>query len=152
MVILVVAVLLAAGLSIASSVMDFTLPEKVVQTVLAPLRTGVSHLKSQAEQFYSYMFRYEALQAENISLKEQISQMQDAARDAEELRRENDRLQREYEAGYDLDDILQQAQAMGLVPESEVQTVTVQLPPSQPEVVEPTFWEQVGAFFAWLFA
>ncbi len=91
-VILVVAVLLAAGLSIASSVMDFTLPEKVVQTVLAPLRTGVSHLKSQAEQFYSYMFRYEALQAENISLKEQISQMQDAARDAEELRRENDRL------------------------------------------------------------
>ena len=41
---------------------------------------------------------------------------------------------------------------MGLVPESEVQTVTIQLPPSQPEVVEPTFWEQVGTFFAWLFA
>ena len=80
--------------------------------------------------------------AEVIRMEDQVIQ----------LRRENDRLQREYEAGYDLDDILQQAQAMGLVPESEVQTVTIQLPPSQPEVVEPTFWEQVGAFFAWLFA
>lgn len=69
-----------------------------------------------------------------------------------QLRRENDRLQREYEAGYDLEDILQQAQTMGLVPESEVQTMTIQVAPPQPEVVEPTFWEQVGAFFAWLFA
>ena len=80
--------------------------------------------------------------AEVIRMEDQVIQ----------LRRENDRLQREYEAGYDLDDILQQAQAMGLVPESEVQTVTIQVPPPQTEVVEPTFWEQVGAFFAWLFA
>lgn len=69
-----------------------------------------------------------------------------------QLRRENEQLQREYEAGYDLEDIRQQAQALGLVPQSQVQTVTIQVQPPQPEVVEPTFWEQVGAFFAWLFA
>ena len=69
-----------------------------------------------------------------------------------QLRRENAQLQREYESGYDLEEIRQQAEALGLVPQSEVQTMTIQVAPPQPEVAEPTFWEQIGAFFAWLFA
>ena len=69
-----------------------------------------------------------------------------------QLRQENARLQREYESGYDLEEIRQQAEALGLVPQSQVQTMTIHVPPSQPEAAQPTLWEQIGAFFAWLFA
>ena len=41
---------------------------------------------------YNYMFRYEALAAENAALKEQLAQMQSDARTADALSRENDRL------------------------------------------------------------
>lgn len=69
-----------------------------------------------------------------------------------QLRQENAQLQREYESGYDLEEIRQQSEALGLVPQSQVQTMTIEVEPPQPEVAEPTFWEQIGAFFAWLFA
>ena len=92
-VVLVVAVLLAALLAVLSSLTGLNIGEVVVQGVLTPIRTGVSELKDQAEQIYSYMFNYEALQAENIALKEQIAQMEDNARVADSVSRENDRLQ-----------------------------------------------------------
>ncbi len=91
-VVLVVAVLLAALLAVLSSLTGLNIGEVVVQGVLTPIRTGVSELKDQAEQIYSYMFNYEALQAENIALKEQIAQMEDNARVADSVSRENDRL------------------------------------------------------------
>ena len=91
-VVLVVAILLAGLLAVLSSLTGLNLGEMVVQGVLTPLRTGVSELKDQAEQIYSYMFNYEALQAENIALKEQIAQMEDNARVADSVSRENDRL------------------------------------------------------------
>ena len=87
-VILVVAVLLAALLAVLSSLTGFNLPEKVVQGVITPLRAGASRLKQQAEQFYSYIFKYEALLAENTALKEKIAQMEDDARKADALARE----------------------------------------------------------------
>lgn len=89
-VVLITAVLLAALLAVISSLTGFDLPDKAVQSVLTPLRTGASHLKEQAEQLYSYIFRYEALLAENAALKEQIAQMEDKARVADSLSREND--------------------------------------------------------------
>lgn len=91
-VVLVVAVLLAALLAVLSSLTGLNIGEMFVQGVLTPLRSGVSELKDQAEQIYSYMFNYEALQAENIALKEQIAQMEDNARVADSVSRENDRL------------------------------------------------------------
>ena len=91
-VVLVVAVLLAALLAVLSSLTGLNIGEVVVQGVLTPIRTGVSELKDQAEQIYSYMFNYEALQAENIALKEKIAQMEDNARVADSVSRENDRL------------------------------------------------------------
>jgi len=63
-----------------------------VQGVITPIRTGVSKLTDQAEQLYGYIFRYEALAAENAALKEQLAQMKDDARLADTLERENDRL------------------------------------------------------------
>jgi len=89
---MIIAVLLAAGLAVLGSLTGKTLPEMVVQGVLTPLRTGASTLTAQAERFYDYIFRYEALLAENTALKEQIAQMEDDNRASSAIARENDRL------------------------------------------------------------
>ena len=91
-VILVIAVLLTAGLAVASNLLGLTVGEVVVQGVLAPLRTGASSLTAQAQQIYSYIFEYEALAAENAALKEELSQIQENNRDVASVKRENDRL------------------------------------------------------------
>lgn len=67
-------------------------PERVVQGIMTPLRSGVSALTRQAEKLYSYIFRYESLEAENEQLREQIASMQDDARTTDRLQRENQRL------------------------------------------------------------
>jgi len=90
--VLIIAVLLAAALAVIGNLTGKTLPEMLVQGVLTPLRTGASSLTAQAERFYDYIFRYETLEAENASLKEQLAQMEDAAREADSVSRENDRL------------------------------------------------------------
>jgi len=91
-VVLVVAVLLAVGLAVASNLTGMSIPDMAVKGILTPLRTGVSRLRDRAEQLYSYMFQYEALAAENAALKEQLAQMEDDARMADSVARENDRL------------------------------------------------------------
>lgn len=91
-VVLVLAVLLAAVLAVISNITGLDFPEMVVQGIITPIRTGVSKLTDQATQLYSYMFRYEALAAENAALKEKLSQMEDDARVADSVSRENDRL------------------------------------------------------------
>ena len=91
-VILVLAILLTAGLAVLSSVTGQSLPGLVVQSVMAPLKSAVNSLTLQAEQYYNYMFQYEALAAENEALREQIAQMEDDARVADSVSRENARL------------------------------------------------------------
>ena len=91
-VILVVAVLLTAGLTILSSVTGQTIPSLVTQALLSPLKAGANALTQQAEQYYNYMFEYESLKAENELLQEQISLMEDQARRADSVPRENERL------------------------------------------------------------
>ena len=88
----VVVVLLAAALTVLSNVTGQTVPDMVVQAALAPFRAAGNALTKQAEQYYSYMFRYEALAAENEQLKAQIAQMEDVARQADAVSRENARL------------------------------------------------------------
>ena len=91
-VVLVIALLLAGGLAVLSGLTGLSLGDMVVKGVLTPLRTGLSHLTDKAEQFYSYVFEYEAMAAENAQLKSEIAQIRDDARDAESIKRENDRL------------------------------------------------------------
>ena len=91
-IILVVVVLLAAALTVLSNVTGQTIPDMVVQAALAPFRAAGNALTKQAEQYYSYMFRYEALAAENEQLKAEIAQMEDVARQADAVSRENARL------------------------------------------------------------
>ncbi len=91
-VILIVAVLLAAGLAILSSTAGQTAPDKLVQGLLTPLRAAGTKLTDQAEQMYGYLFEYETLKAENEALKSQLAKMQDEARQADSYQRENERL------------------------------------------------------------
>lgn len=91
-VILIVAVLLAAGLTVLYNAAGQTLPDMMVQGTLTPFKLAANALMEQAEQLYGYMFNYETLQAENEALKAQIAQMQDEARQADAYQRENERL------------------------------------------------------------
>ena len=91
-VVLIVAVLLAVLLAVIGNLVGLAFPERVVQGLLAPVRTGASKLTEKAQQLYNYMFEYETLVAENARLREQIAQMESDARKADSVARENDRL------------------------------------------------------------
>ncbi len=91
-IVLIVAVLLAAGLALATNLLGMTPGDMLVKGILTPLRAGVSALTDQAEKFYGYIYRYEALAAENEALKSELAQLQEAALAAESIKRENDRL------------------------------------------------------------
>ena len=88
--ILIAALLLTAALAVISSVSGGS--GSPVQAMLAPARYAGNALTAQAEQLYSYMFEYETLKAENEVLKQRISALEDEARDADALQRENERL------------------------------------------------------------
>lgn len=68
-----------------------------------------------------------------------------------QLKEENAQLTRTYRAGYDIEEVRKRATALGLVSESEAQTmiIAVTVPTAQPE---PTFWEEVTGFLKGLFA
>lgn len=91
-IIIILAVLLTAVLAVMAGLTNQSVPELLVQGVLAPFRAAATSLTKTAERYYSYMFRYEALEAENEALKEQIANMEDAARKADATERENARL------------------------------------------------------------
>jgi len=91
-VILIVALLLAVGLTVVSDLTGLKLPEMLVQGILTPVRTGVSKLTDQVQQMYSYMFEYESLVAENEALRQELAQLREDARQADAIARENDRL------------------------------------------------------------
>ena len=67
------------------------------------------------------------------------------------LNSENARLQADYRSQYDLEDIRVKAQALGLVPKSEleVRTVYVTIPQPEPEM---TWLEEIQWFLSGLFA
>ena len=96
-VILVIAALLTAGLAILSGITNTTIPDLVMQGAMAPFRAAGTALTSAAEKYYSYMFRYEALAAENEVLEARIAEMEDVARQADAVSRENERLRQALE-------------------------------------------------------
>ena len=92
-IILVVAGLLAVGLAILNNTGQHgSVPGTVVQFLMAPVRAVGNALTDTAERYYSYMFQYEALAAENAELKADIAKMEDVARQADSVNRENIRL------------------------------------------------------------
>lgn len=108
-VVLLAAVLIAAVSALVLSLTGNSYPSTVVQGVLAPLRAGATHLTAQAEKLYDYIFSYESLLAENEALKEQLSQMENQARQAAALTKENQALRdalelKENNEGYEMVD------------------------------------------------
>ena len=93
-IIMVVAILITIALAIMSNVGMVTVPGVITQSLMAPVRAVGNALASTAELYYSYMFQYEALAAENAELKAQIAQMEDVARQADSVNRENARLRK----------------------------------------------------------
>ena len=91
-IVLLIAVLLAVVLAVVSNLTGLSLPDMVVKGVLTPVRAGVSKVAQQAQQMYNYMFEYESLAAENARLKEQLAQMEEDARQADAVQRENHQL------------------------------------------------------------
>ncbi len=92
-VVFVIALLLGALLTVVSGLSGKNIPSMLVQSALAPLRNGAGAVMNQIQQVYDYVFRYEQLEAENAALREQLSQIQKEALEADALRRENERLQ-----------------------------------------------------------
>lgn len=64
----------------------------VISMVANPLKNGATMLVDKAEQLYSYIFRYERLQAENDNLREQMANMNQDIRDSQTYKEENERL------------------------------------------------------------
>ncbi|MDO5544415.1 MAG: rod shape-determining protein MreC [Eubacteriales bacterium] len=93
-IILVIALILAIVLSIFGGITNRNPLDLAVQGALTPIRAAATALTSMAEKYYGYMFRYEALAAENEVLRKQIAEMEDTARQAESVSRENQRLRK----------------------------------------------------------
>lgn len=91
-VVLICAVVIAVLLTVIGSLTGLSLPDMVVQGVLTPIRTGVSRLTQQAQQLYNYMFEYESISSENQALKEALAKLEEDARKADAVSRENARL------------------------------------------------------------
>lgn len=90
--ILILALVLATVTAITSALFGTTWLGKTVQTVLTPLRGGVSSITRQVERYYNYIFGYESLAAENRYLEQRIMAIEDEVRTADSLQRENERL------------------------------------------------------------
>ncbi len=89
---IVLALLLAIVTSIVSALFGAAWPERVVQTILTPIRSGFNSLTRMAERYYNYVFDYETLEAENQHLQERIIEIENEIRSADALERENERL------------------------------------------------------------
>lgn len=102
--VLVIAVVLAAALTVIGNLTGSTPLDGAVKGLLTPISTAASHLKNGAAQLYSYLFRYEALAAENADLKEQLAQISNDARKLDAMTRENARLRAALELQQDHED------------------------------------------------
>ncbi len=102
--VLIIAVLVTAALSIAASAFDFYAPDTVVKTLLQPLRSGAQALTNQAEGFYSYLFRYAALEEQVKLLEEENARLREEVRAAAALTREVERLSQALELKQERED------------------------------------------------
>ncbi len=87
------------------------------------------------------MFQLHAATRENRKMEEYVLA----------LKNERAVLQRDYESGYDLNQIQEMAKSLGMVPKEQVQTFTINPVVPQPEP-EPSWWENLCWFMKGLFA
>ena len=91
--VLILAVVLALLAAIAAVIVsNVGALSNATGTVLTPLRTAFASLTNRIEQLYDYTQKYDLIVAENDSLKQRISEMEQQIQDTEQLERENERL------------------------------------------------------------
>ena len=86
-----------------------------------------------------------------VQLKRDWDQYERVSTYVSELKRENARMSHAYHSSYDLEDIKSKALAMGMVPKSQLQTMTVSVTVPE-QKAEPTRIEEIKMFLEGLFA
>lgn len=88
----VIAVLLAAVLALASAFLEFDPLAGVVNLLGTPFRAASTAISNWTEDLYDRSFRYDELQAEVDLLRRQVAELQDAAQQGQDAAREVERL------------------------------------------------------------
>lgn len=86
--------------------------------------------------------------AQLTAVRQQAAQMESYVAT---LTEDHIRMQEQYNAGCDLEDVEVKALALGMIPVEQAQHIAITLPVHEPEV-EPTFWEQLVQDWKNLFA
>ena len=86
-----------------------------------------------------------------VQIKRDWDQYEQVSSYVSELKRENARMNHAYRLSYDLEDIKTKALAMGMVPKSELETLTVNVTVPEREV-ELTRMDEIRLFLEGLFA
>ncbi len=93
-ILLIIALLLSILIGVGSSILQGNTDplSNMVNTVTAPIRSGVSTVADWAEGVYQYVFRYGEIQKELDSLRTQVADLEGQVRQNEEASRENEQL------------------------------------------------------------
>lgn len=93
-ILLIIALLLSILIEVGSSILQGNTDplSNMVNTVTAPIRSGVSTVADWAEGVYQYVFRYGEIQKELDSLRTQVANLEGQVRQNEEAIRENEQL------------------------------------------------------------
>lgn len=91
---LIIALLLSVLISLGSALMGGSANplSNLVNTVISPVRGGVSAALDWAEGVSAYVFRYGELQEELETLRAQVADLEEQLRDGQEASRENEQL------------------------------------------------------------
>ena len=107
--IVIIAVLLAAIIGVCSAIFGMSPLSNVLGVHSTPFRAGVDAVASWVEDRYNYAFRYDELLAENESLRQQVADLQEEIRAAQDANRQNELYREllnlaERRADFDLED------------------------------------------------
>ena len=90
---LIIALLLSILIWVGSAAMGKADPfSNAVNTVTAPIRTGISVALDWAERVYTYVFHYEELHTQLDELNIRVAELEEEVRAGQEASRENERL------------------------------------------------------------
>ena len=92
--IIVTAVVLLVGITAAARGGQISFVQNVTGIMEAPLKRVLSSAVNWVDGIYGYIFEYDSLRAENESLRAQLAEAQESARDGIEASEENTRLRR----------------------------------------------------------
>jgi hypothetical protein len=87
-----------------------------------------------------------------VQVTQVSAQVRKAEQDIVALELEHEKLEEIYRSGYDLEQIREEALAMGMIPKEQAETITVQIRLPEPVPAEPSVFEQVWTFLTSLFA